>query len=365
MSCLFDEHGQKLGQKMGQKMRQEADQRTSAGSEASIEARRGDGVLKFDDYLPEEARHSRDVEGRTILITGICGSLGRTLVRELHRSTRVVGIDRRAFPDRPKDVAHYEFDLRRTRAKDIFRHERPSALIHLGALHDPRSSPKERHSWNIVGFQRLLDYSAQFRIPKLIILSGADVYGAHPSNPQFLTEDAPLLGAQENGHMRDRIELDMLAQSHLWRYPEIETVILRPAHIVGAIRSLASSYLRLDRPFTILGYDPMVQITDERDVARAMILALKPGVRGIFNIRGSGELPLSKLIERLGKRAIPIPRSLLRGVVSRAFQVHLSAFTEGELDHLRFPCTVDDSRARETLGYAPRYSLEESLARLS
>ena len=321
-------------------------------------------MLELDDYLPEKLRRARGDEQRSVLITGVCGSLGRALVRELHRTTRVIGIDRRDFPDRPKDVLHYEFDLRRTRAKDIFRQERPSALIHLGALHDPRSSPKERHSWNIVGFQRLLDYSAQFKIPKLIILSGADVYGAHASNPQFLSEDAPLLGAQENGHIRDRIELDMLAQSHLWRYPEIETVILRPAHIVGAIRSLASSYLRLERPFTILGYDPMVQIVDERDVARAMILALEPGVRGIFNHRGAGELPLSKLIKRAGRRAIPIPRALLRRVVSRSFQVHLSAFTEGELDHLRFPCTVDDTRAREGFGYAPIHALESSLARL-
>lgn len=336
-----------------------------ARRESESKAQRGDAVLGFDDRRSERLCRLSERDERPILITGVCGSLGRTLVRELHRTRRVIGIDRRAFPDRPKDVLHFEFDLRRTRAKDIFRQARPAALIHLGAFHDPRSSPKERHSWNIVGFQRLLDYSAQFEIPKLIILSGADVYGAHPSNAQFLNEDAPLLGAQENGHIRDRIELDMLAQSHLWRYPEIETVILRPVHIVGAIRSLASGYLRLERPFTVMGYDPMVQIVDERDVAQAMLLALRPGVRGIFNLRGVGELPLSKLFERAGKKPVPIPRSLLRSVVSRAFKVHLSAFTEGELDHLRFPCTVDDSRARETLGYAPRYSLEESLARLS
>ena len=84
------------------------------------------------------------------------------------------------------------------------------------------------------GSRKLLEYVAQFHVPKLVVLSSANVYGPQPSNPQFLTEDAPLLGGQNFSDIRDLVEVDMLAQSFFWKLPETETVILRPVHILGA-----------------------------------------------------------------------------------------------------------------------------------
>ncbi|HZX66961.1 MAG TPA: NAD-dependent epimerase/dehydratase family protein, partial [Myxococcales bacterium] len=37
-----------------------------------------------------------------VLITGISGNLGRALARQLHRTERVAGLDRRPFEGRPK-----------------------------------------------------------------------------------------------------------------------------------------------------------------------------------------------------------------------------------------------------------------------
>jgi UDP-glucose 4-epimerase len=52
-----------------------------------------------------------------------------------------------------------------------------------------------------------------------VVLSSANVYGPRPDNPQFLTEEAPLLGSQDFSDIRDLIEVDMLAQSFFWRNP--------------------------------------------------------------------------------------------------------------------------------------------------
>ena len=247
-----------------------------------------------------------------MLVTGICGRLGTLLAREVHREERVIGVDRRAFEGRPKDIVHHQVDMRRRKMKDIFRGRNIRAVVHLGVLHDPRRSARERHTWNIVAFQKLLDYVTQYEVPKLIVLSGANVYGAQPDNPQFLTEDAPLLGAQSFGGMRDLIELDMLAQGFFWKHPTTETVILRPCHIVGRVRNAASNYLRLDRPVMVMGFDPMMQMVHEKDVVRAIRLALKPGVRGIFNLRGPGELPLSRIVRAAGRRPRWIPSPVAR-----------------------------------------------------
>ncbi len=296
-----------------------------------------------------------------VLITGICGRLGKLLARELHRTEQVLGVDRRAFPDRPKDVVHHQLDMRRKKMKDIFRSGNIRAVVHLGVLHDPRRSERDRHSWNIVAFQKLLDYMSTYRVPKLVVLSGANVYGPQPTNPQFLSEDAPLLGAQHYGGMRDLVELDMLAQSFFWKHPNTETVVLRPCHIVGRVHNAASNYLRLERPIMVMGFDPMMQLVHEKDVVRAIQLALRPGVRGIFNIRGPGEMPLSHLVRKAGGRPRSVPAPLARAALDQLWRLRLTSFPSQELDHLRYVCMVDDSRARTELGYEPAQSIDRVL----
>jgi len=310
---------------------------------------------------PTTGKRPKAATEGAVLITGVCGRLGKLLARELHRTDRVVGVDRRPFDDRPKDIVHHQIDMRRKKMKDIFRGRDIRAVVHLGVLHDRRRSERERHAWNIVAFQKLLDYMTQYKVPKLIVLSGANVYGPQPNNPQFLTEEAPLLGAQHFGGMRDLVELDMLAQGFSWKQDDTETVVLRPCHIVGRVHNAASNYLRLERPVMVMGFDPMMQVVHERDVVRAIQLALRPGVRGIFNIRGPGEMPLSHLVRQTGGRPRVVPSPLAKVALDQLWKLRVSSFPSQELDHLRYVCMVDDSRARTDLGYEPVHSIDRVL----
>lgn len=300
---------------------------------------------------------------RTIVITGIAGRLGRVVARALHRdpSVALVGLDRRPFPLRPKDVVHHEVDLRSKKARDVFRAGEVDALVHLGLLHDPRASAAELYSWNVGGTGRLLEYCQAYRVPKLVVLSSANVYGPRPDNPQFLTEDAPLLAAQRFPAMRDLVEFDHLASQFLWRAREVETVVLRPVHILGAVHNAPSNYLRLDPVPTLLGFDPMVLVIHERDVAGAVLAALAPGARGIYNIVGPGQLPLSAILAELGRRTLPIPHPLAKPLWSMAFRLGASSYPVAEFDFIRYVCMVDGSRARRELGFAPRATLRETI----
>ena len=296
-----------------------------------------------------------------VLVTGICGRLGRLVARLLHREDRVIGIDRRPFAGKPKDIVHHQFDLRRKKTRDVFRAGGIRAVVHLGVMHDLRASPKEHHTWNVVGFQKVLEYMMQYGVPKLVVLSSANVYGPSPENPQFLTEDAPLLGAQHFSEIRDLVEVDHLAQSFFWKNPQVETVILRPCHILGSVRNAPSNYLRLERPLRAMGFDPMVQVIHERDVAEAVRLSLRRGVRGIFNVRGPGEVPLSHVFRVLGRRPVPVPAGLLEAGLERAFRYRMTSFPSPEVDHIRYVCMVDDTRARKELGFTPRYDIDETI----
>lgn len=298
---------------------------------------------------------------RPVLITGICGRLGRRLARRLHRERAVIGVDRRDFEGRPKDIAHHQIDIRRKKMQDIFRQERLGAVVHLGVMHDPRVGQMEHHSWNVIGFQRLLEYVAQYDVPKLIVLSSANVYGPRPDNPQFLTEDAPLLGGASFSEIRDLIEVDMLAQSFFWKRPETETVILRPVHILGAVRNAPSNYLRLSVIPTLMGFDPMVQVLHQDDVVSAIVSALAPGLRGIYNVAGPPPSPLSRIIEMTGRPRVMVPHFLAKSAIQRLFRFRATSFPAPELDHIRYVCMVDDKKARDVLGYAPAHDMEETV----
>lgn len=297
-----------------------------------------------------------------VVVTGISGNLGRTLTKILHKQERILGIDRRPFQGKPKDVEMFQLDLRKKKAEDIFRKNKVKAVIHMGILHDPRMSEEEHHSFNVVGTTRILEYAAKYGVEKVIVLSSANVYGPSPDNSNFLTEDAPLMGASRFSGVRDLIEVDMLANGFFWKHPNIATVILRPVHIVGpTIKNAPSNYLRLKRPWLMAGFDPMVQLIHTEDVARAMIEALRPEPRGVYNVVGPGQVPLSAALRELGRTALPVPHFLARPVLSTLFKYRAASFPAPELDHIQYLCAVDGSRWERELSWKPAHSMRETI----
>jgi UDP-glucose 4-epimerase len=303
---------------------------------------------------------------KSVVVTGIAGNLGRALAKLLHGETHVVGVDRRPFAGKPKDVDHLRVDVRKARVEEAFRRGRVEALIHLGIMHDPRMPRSEAHSFNVIGTHKILDLCVRHGVRKVVVLSSANVYGPRPDNSNFLPEETPLMAAERFSEMRDLIEVDMYAQSFMWRHPDVETVILRPVNIVGpTVRNAPSNYLRLERPLTVLGFDPMVQLIHEEDACRALVLALRPGLRGVFNVTGAGEVPVSAVLRELRRKPIPIPHPLVRPLVRRAFEARLSGFPPEEVDHIQYLCVVDGSRFAREAGWAPAFSLRDTIRSVS
>lgn len=305
---------------------------------------------------------SLDRQRPAVVVTGISGNLGRTLTKMLHKRERIIGIDRRPFNGRPKDVEMHELDLRKKKAEEVFRKNEVRAVIHQGIMHDPRMSAEEHHSFNVLGTTRLLDYCAKYGVKKLVVLSSASVYGPSPDNSNFLMEDAPLMGASRFSGVRDLIEVDMLAHGFFWRHPQVETVILRPVHIVGpTIKNAPSNYFRLKYPWVLAGFDPMVQLIHVEDTARAMIEALRPEPKGVYNVVGPGEVPLSAVHRELGHQPIPVPHPVARGALNLLFRYRIANFPAPELDHLQFLCAVDGSRWVKEVGWKSAYSMRETI----
>jgi UDP-glucose 4-epimerase len=311
---------------------------------------------KDDDAGPAKGNRER------VLVTSAAGGLGRLLCRKLHRGFDVLGVDRAPFPDRPKDVEHHEVDLRRKTATQLLKAKKPAAVVHIGGLHAP---PKRGGPRLVDATVQLLKLVEQSKCRKLVLVSSATLYGASATSGSFITEEAPLLAASNVPALSEDISLDMMVQSFFWKRPETETVILRPVHLVGPhLDNLPTQYLKLRRVPTLLGFDPMVQLLHEDDMVAAIEKALQPGVRGVFNVTGQSQAPLSRLITARGAVPMPIPQALLAAAVSRATAWRLLTVDPGAIDFLRYSCLVDGGRAQQELGFTARRSLTETLADL-
>jgi len=298
----------------------------------------------------------------TALVTGISGRLGRLLTQELHRTHDVVGVDRRPFNDAPQDVTMCRVDIRSRRCEEVFRTHDIEAVIHMNIMHDPRRSDEEHHTFNVIGTQQLLEYCVRYRIPKLVLLSTANVYGPSPRNQNYLTEDALLMAGETDSGIRDLVAVDMLCSTFFWKHPEVETVVLRPVHICGSVHNAPSNYMRLPAVPILLGFDPMVQLIHERDVVRALMATLRPGARGVFNVTGPSAVPLSAVLQLLDKPLRPVPHLLFEPVVRTMFRSRIWNFPPAELDHLKYGCTVSGNRIREELSFKPEYDLADIVA---
>ncbi|MEM1025057.1 MAG: NAD-dependent epimerase/dehydratase family protein [Myxococcota bacterium] len=296
-----------------------------------------------------------------VLVTGAAGNLGRRLVQTLHRRYDVVAVDRRPIGGLPKDVTALRADIRWRGVEQCFRERPVQAIVHMGLMHNPRNEVGQ-YRYNVIGTQRLLELAAKAQVKKLVVLSSANIYGPDPDNSQYLDEDAPLLGAEYHVEIRDLVAVDRIVQSFFYRHPEVSTVMLRPVHIVGPrIRNAPSTYLRLRKPMTLMGYDPMVQLIHVDDIVHAIQLSLERPVSGVFNVVGPGEAPLSKVLELLGRRPRPVPSPLAWRVLSTGWRVGLLGFPPPELRHVQFSCVVDGQAARTKLGFSPRRSMEETV----
>lgn len=303
-----------------------------------------------------------------VLITGISGALGRLIAKQIHLSYQVIGIDKRPFDEPGCLVDHHMLDLRHKSAYQVLRKQKPDCIIHVGVIRNPQKHRMgtDAYEFNLEVTSQMLNLAEELGVRKFIFLSTANLYGPSARTSGFLTEESALHGANRSPEVRDLVALDMMIQSFFWKQPHIETVVLRPVHIVGPhLNNAPSRYLRLEMPPTLLGFDPMVQLVDERDVAHAIELSLAKGIRGIFNIVGDMGAPLSRILKAVKASPLPLPEFAIRTGLEMAFRYRFSTYPPGELDHLKYACLIDGARANQALGYKPQYSLKQTLKQVA
>ena len=300
-----------------------------------------------------------------VLIVGVARGQGRLLARRLSRDLRVVGVDTDDWERRPAGVPFYRTDVRSRAFEDALRKEQPDAVVHLGTVRHFRGPETQRFDVNVRGTRKLLDLCRSHAVRKLVVLSTSYVYGALPENPSFMAEDHPLLAGRNYPEIRDLVEVDALATTFMWQYPDIHTSILRPVPTLGYYsENSIVNYLRQARVVVMMGFNPMLQFMHEEDLAEAIALALERRLRGVYNVTGPGEVPLRTAIRETGGRPLPLPEPVARPLLARLFRLGLVRIPPGSIDYIKYPCTIAGERFAEATGFRPLFGLKESFRSL-
>lgn len=296
-----------------------------------------------------------------VLVTGIAGQLGQLVARQLLKDHHTVaGLDLRPWPDRPKAVDLYELDIRKRAAEDVFRRFKPEGVIHMATVTHLAESSDARYRINLSGTRAVFDHSHTYGIKKVVFVGRHTYYGAGPASPLYHLEDEPPMVMNHFPELADLVAADLYAGSALWRFPKLNTAVLRLCYTLGPARhGTLASFLRGPRVPTILGWDPLYQFMHERDAASAIATALGADLRGVYNVSGPPPLPLSVIIRETGRRWTPVPESVFAFALKR---LKLPNLPRGALDHIKFPILVDSKAFRDATGFEAEYNEDETLA---
>ena len=272
-------------------------------------------------------------------------------------------MDRTPWEGHPPEVSVHVLDLRKSKFEDIFRTERPDAVVHLALIRHFRGEPRVRHEVNVLGTKQLLEYCVAHGVQAhRRAVEQLRVRRACPTTPTTWTRTYPLNVSRTYPEVRDLAEVDTLRTAFLWRHPEIATTVLRPVNILGCyvLRPMAQ-YLRQRYVPTIMGFDPMMQFIHEEDVAEAVALALQSGTHGVFNVVGPGAVPLQCAIQETGASRSR-SRSPSPGVIFSSSSISgLYHVPPGAIDFVKYPCTLDGRRFRDATGFTTAPSARRHL----
>jgi nucleoside-diphosphate-sugar epimerase len=268
----------------------------------------------------------------TIVLSGSADALGRRVKAVLDGSD---GVDR---------VVEFDVDGETDLTAAI---EGASAVVQLdGGVDETRA---------------LLDVAAGIGAATLVLLSSATVYGAWPTNPVPLTEDAPLRPNAELGFAVRAAERERLAVEWKSSHPDATVAILRPA---VAVAEDATGWL--DRALRAAAAvrpagadDPPAQYVHLDDVATAVEVALRSRLDGPYNVAPNGWIPGDQVRALAGVPRLRMPDAVVQKLTSARWKLGLSSMPPGLLPYTIHPWVIANDRLRAA-GWSPTSTNEEA-----
>jgi nucleoside-diphosphate-sugar epimerase len=293
-------------------------------------------------------------------VTGAAGPLGAALVERLAHhddKPKVIALDtiRRHVPGATWRVADVRDPALASRLAGV------DTLVHLATDRSTTSTAEDRRAVNVRGTEVLLDAAKAAGVRRIVLLTSAMVYGAHPANPVPLDEDAPLLVEPADGLVGDWVAMERAALLRTAADPPIEVTVVRPASLVGTVAdALLPGLFEAVRLLGIRDASCHWQFCHVDDLIDALAAAALGVVSGAVTVGCEGWLTRAEVEAIAGMRSVVLPSSVAFATAERLHRVGALSSPSSDLHYLVHPWVVGSQRLRES-GWQPRWSNEAAL----
>jgi UDP-N-acetylglucosamine/UDP-N-acetylgalactosamine 4-epimerase len=317
-------------------------------------------------------------EPRTWLVTGVAGFIGSNLLETLLRlDQRVVGLDNFATGHQrnldevrslvsPQQWERFTFLDRDIRKLDDCRRacEGVDYVLHQAALGSvPRSlmDPITTNSVNIDGFLNMLVAARDAKVQSFTYAASSSTYGDHPGLPKIEDRIGKPLSPYAVTKYVNELYANVFARSY-----GFESIGLRYFNVFGRRQDPDGAYAAVIPKWTAaMIKDEEVFINGDGETSRdfcyvknaveANLLAATastPEARNqVYNVAVGGRTTLNQLFHSLREALAGSDVKYARDPMYREFRA-------GDVRHSQ----ADVSKARQLLGYEPRYDIRAGLA---
>ncbi|ULL19023.1 NAD-dependent epimerase/dehydratase family protein [Paenibacillus sp. H1-7] len=292
-----------------------------------------------------------------ILITGGAGFIASHIVDRLVGHGHVVSIIDNLSTgnmDELSDFASfYHCSIMDDEIESIFQKVQPEVVFHHAAQIDVQTSlsqPVLDAEINILGTIKLLEQCKKYGVRKIIYASSAAVYGT----PEYLPVDErhPVQPLSFYGISKHTPEHYIEVFSKL---SDLDYTILRYANVYGirqdprgegGVISIFVNKLLEGRTPIIFGDGEQTRdFIYVKDIVEANIAALEKGSKGIYNISCNEQTTVNQLLKVMSE------------ICNMPFEPQYLPPRSGDIIH----SCLDNSAAKEELGWKPKYTLAEGL----
>jgi nucleoside-diphosphate-sugar epimerase len=317
----------------------------------------------------------------TVAVTGPTGTFGFGLVPLLQadeRIARIVGIARRPFD--PNEHGWTKMTYRRGDVRDPATLEEAfggaDVVVHLAFMITGAASLETIEQINVEGTLNAFRAAAAVGARRFVYASSVAAYGFHGDNPVGMTEDWPARPAAHLFYAQEKARIERLLEQEATGHSGLGVFVLRPPivlgpHAVGAKNVIPGPLAPLVRllggvvrrvPLPVITPPVSVQFIHEDDVGQAFLLCIVgAGAPGVYNITGDGVLNGADVLRELGLTPIPAAARLLRAAARGVAGLPFAPPFTGWAEALSHPAIMDAGKAKQELGWRPRYTSREAL----
>ena len=300
----------------------------------------------------------------TYLVTGGAGFIGSHLAEELVKRGENVRVIDNFFSGKAEnmasfinDVEFYEGDIR---DEELLKKIMPGVdyvLHHAAVASVPRSveNPEESTEVNVMGTLNVLRRAAENKVKRLVYAGSSSAYGNSDTEKKSELETPDPISP----YAVTKLAGEYYCRSFAYIYG-LETVVLRyfnvfgerqdPKSLYSAVIPLFCAAAKEGKPATIYGTGRQTRdFTYVKNNVEANLLAAKtPGISGeVINIACGQTVDLLEL------------HSAINRIMGKDLPPVMASPRVGDVMH----SSADITKARKLLGYEPKFSFEEGLAK--